>query len=119
VGLDRARRLITQGDTLDATSALEAGLVTALSAPTAPTTAAPEGFSAEAAHCLSLLGPAPAIDRDTLGQIRLATLRALETSGQAESDADLAALVRSAARPGLQSRIRAYRDRVQASRTRT
>jgi len=171
VGLDQARRLISQGETLDAAGALQEGLVTALFSPSNPTTApeavpgsllpaaaapptphspaapAPpevamlaspasalppqpaargaatpitqDGFAAHVAHCLTLLGPAPAIDRDTLMRIRLASLRALEGDGQAAADADLAALVRSAARPGLQSRIRAYRDRVQASRTRT
>jgi enoyl-CoA hydratase/carnithine racemase len=163
VGLDQARRLISQGETLDAAGALQAGLVTALFAPSnlptasetvpaslppaaatpgrapadavpaspaaamAPSPAAPaaappstqDGFAAHVAHCLTLLGPAPAIDRDTLARIRLASLRALEGDGQAAADADLAALVRSAARPGLQARIRAYRDRVQASRTRT
>jgi hypothetical protein len=90
--------------------------------PAAPAAAPPstqDGFAAHVAHCLTLLGPAPAIDRDTLARIRLASLRALEGDGQAAADADLAALVRSAARPGLQARIRAYRDRVQASRTRT
>ena len=121
VGLGQARRLISQGETLDAAGALDTGLVTALlpTEPGAATSSTPDGLPAHVASCLTVLGPAPAIDRDTLARIRLASLRALEGDGQAAADADLAALVRSAARPGLQARIREYRDRVQASRTRT
>lgn len=126
IGLDRSRRLITQGEQLDARSALQAGLASAVleadDLPVEPPgqTASPHAVSdATIARWQRLLGAPPAIDRETLGRIRQASLRALEGDGASASDHDLAALVRSAARPGLQARIRAYRDRVQATRIRT
>jgi enoyl-CoA hydratase/carnithine racemase len=91
VGRDEARRLTCEGGSLNSASALEAGLVSALVPDAADET---------------LLGhiQAPAADRATVAALRAATLAG-------DSDADLAALVRSAARPGLKERIIDYRGR--------
>jgi len=91
VGRDEARRLTCDGGSLSSGSALAAGLVSALVPDAADET---------------LLGhiQAPAADRATVAALRAATLAG-------DSDADLAALVRSAARSGLKERIVNYRDR--------
>lgn len=91
VGRDEARRLTCDGGSLSSGSALAAGLVSAIVPDAADET---------------LLGhiQAPAADRATVAALRAATLAA-------DSDADLAGLVRSAARPGLKERIVNYRDR--------
>ena len=91
IGVDAARRLVTEAGELDAAAALAAGLVTAL---------APEALKAAA----------PSISRDAARAIRAA-------SRADHRDADLAALVRSAAEPGLRGRINAYRERLRAGRT--
>ena len=86
MGEDRARRTVIDGTTLPAQDALEAGLATALAS----------DFETWQAKC----GP-PAVDR--------ATLAALHDSTRSDDgDRDLAALVRSAAGPGLRERIAAY-----------
>ncbi|MFO1327903.1 MAG: enoyl-CoA hydratase/isomerase family protein [Rubrivivax sp.] len=84
IGSDAARALVTGGGTLDAPQALAAGLATAIGS--------------------DVDGPAPAVDAPTAAAIRAATRRDAP-------DADLAALVRSAAQPGLVERMRAYRER--------
>ena len=56
--------------------------------------------------------PAPAVDAPTARALRAAT----DPHADALADADLAALVRSATRPGLQARILAYRDGLRAAR---
>jgi enoyl-CoA hydratase/carnithine racemase len=89
VGRDEARRLTCDGASLDADAALRCRLATGKA----------DGFEHVMAHCAS-----PATDRLTLAALRTAT-------GYDDADADLAALVRSAARPGLQERIAAYRTR--------
>ena len=89
IGVDAARALVLEGEELDAPQALALGLATQLG-----------DTAAELA--------APRPDAATARAIRSAT----RTDRR---DADLAALVRSAARPGLQMRITAYRARLLAA----
>ena len=89
IGVDAARALVLEAGELDATQALALGLVTRL------------GDSAA-----DLLAP----------RTDAATARAIRNASRADRrDADLAALVRSAAAPGLQARIIAYRAHLQAA----
>jgi enoyl-CoA hydratase len=108
VGTDRARGWVSTGATLDATAAAAAGLASRV----AP--APPESDSALAAWRREALAEAPAIDRETLVAIRAASRPAGGPGADALADADLAALVRSASRPGLKARILAYRERSRA-----
>jgi enoyl-CoA hydratase len=113
VGTDRARAWITDGATLDATAAAAAGLASrVVSAPADAAGGAPTpDWHAEAFG-------APAIDRDTLAAIRVASRPAGGPGADALADADLAALVRSATRPGLKARLLAYRERGRAAAAR-
>ena len=86
IGVDAARALVLEGGELDAPQALALGLATQ------------RGETAA-----ELAAPRP--DAATAQAIRSVTREDCR-------DADLAALVRSAARPGLQSRITAYRARL-------
>ncbi len=88
IGTDAARRLVTEGGELDAMQAQAAGLVSTVGA--------------------EPLLPALRVSADTARAIRSATR-------PDRSDADLAALVRSAAEPGLKLRIAAYRERLRMS----
>jgi enoyl-CoA hydratase/carnithine racemase len=98
VGADRARRWVIDGLQVDAAGALASGLATELA-----------DVAGDPGAALGLVPGAPAIDR--------ATARAIRAATRADHrDADLAALVRSAAHPGLQARILAYRDRVQRAK---
>ncbi|MGD9942385.1 MAG: enoyl-CoA hydratase/isomerase family protein [Burkholderiaceae bacterium] len=99
VGADRALRWVSEGTTIDAAQALSTGLASAL---------LPDDVDAASAQALALLPPLT-VDRVTHGQLRAA----LDDGG---ADADLAALVRSAARPGLKQRIVSYRERQLAAR---
>lgn len=92
IGSAAARALVLGGGTLDAAEGLAAGLVTALG--TEP-----------------VITP-PAVDPATARAVRAASRG--DPPGAAE--ADLAALVRSAAEPGLKARIQAYRERQLAAR---
>ena len=92
LGAERARRAVIDGLELDAAPALASGLATESDDPVAP--AAGER-----------LAP-PAVDPATARALRAAT----RPDADALADHDLAALVRSAARPGLLGRIHAYRD---------
>jgi len=88
IGPDAARRLVLEGAELDAPQALAAGLVSQVA------------------------------DGVTLAELPVAaaTARAIRAATRADlRDADLAALVRSAAEPGLQARITAYRSRLLAT----
>ena len=89
IGADAARRVVLEGGEFDAQGALQAGLVSAVGA--VPARAALP------------------VDGATAAAIRLATRAD-------QRDADLATLVRSAAAPGLQQRILAYRARQLAQR---
>ncbi len=97
VGTDRARQWVIDGARIDAVAAVGAGLASAMLEATHP------GASVEVAWRSWLAEPA--VDRDTAQQIRNVTRAD-------RRDADLAALVRSAAAPGLRTRILAYRDTV-------
>jgi len=101
VGTDRARQWVAGGVEVDAAQAVAGGLATTLIE-----SAGAAGVDAVRAS----IGPAPSVDRDTLTATRAATRAD-------HRDADLAALVRSAARPGLAARIAAYRDRLRAAPT--
>lgn len=90
IGEARARRLVTEGGELDAQQALQCGLADANQEPALPE---------------------PVVRPITAAAIRAAT-RAGEEAALA---ADLAALVRSAAEPGLRERMRAYVSGLQAS----
>lgn len=92
VGRDLARRLTCEGASVDATDALAGGLATG------------RVGEADRFHLIETC-PAGEVDRETV--------RALHRATAAEdSDSDLAALVRSAARPGLRQRILDYRARL-------
>jgi enoyl-CoA hydratase/carnithine racemase len=86
MGSDTARALLTQGGELSTTQALACGLATHAEEP---------GWAA------------PPVDAETGAALRAATRAA---DGGDQRDADLAALVRSAARPGLVARVRRYVD---------
>ena len=85
VGVDAARKLVLQGEELDATQARALGLASDLG---------------DTAHTA-----APLVTGPTAAAIRTASRPDLR-------DADLAALVRSAATPGLRDRIVRYRERL-------
>jgi enoyl-CoA hydratase len=90
IGEVRARRLVTEGGELDAQQALQCGLADTNEEPVLPE---------------------PVVHPFTAAAIRAAT-RAGEEAALA---ADLAALVRSAAEPGLRERMRAYISTLQGS----
>lgn len=87
IGTDRARTLVVDGGELDTAQALACGLAST-DCETAPT--------------------APRVDASTARAVRAATRAD-------HRDADLAALVRSAAAPGLKARISAYRERLRGA----
>lgn len=87
VGSDRARALVTEGGELDAAGALACGLASA----------SQDGMPI-----------APVVGAATARAVRAATR-------EDRRDHDLAALVRSAAEPGLKARIAAYRERLRAA----
>jgi enoyl-CoA hydratase len=88
VGAEQARAWVLNGLEVDAAAAMQAGLATAT--------------------LQTVLGE-PVVDAHTAAAVRAAT----RTDHR---DADLAALVRSAAQPGLKARIAAYRQRQLAQR---
>ena len=112
VGTERAREWVAGGAEQAAEAAAAAGLASRV-------VAAAAGAHADPGDAwpwrLDLLGGAPAIDRDTLAAIRAASRFAGGPGADALADADLAALVRSAARPGLRARLVAYRERARAA----
>lgn len=89
VGRDEARRLTCDGGSLSSAEAVQAGLVSKV---------VPDATDGTLLSSMQ----APAADRVTVAELRAAT-------SAGDSDADLAALVRSAARPGLKERIMIYR----------
>ncbi len=100
VGADAARAITTCGGEWDTAQAQAAGLVQqVLTQGPGDAAAADADAAALAAACA-----APAVDRATAAALRQATR-------PDHRDADLAALVRSAAVPGLVARVRAYRAR--------
>jgi enoyl-CoA hydratase/carnithine racemase len=98
VGRDRAREMLLAGREIMAEAALMSGLATAV--------LGPEDLTAEVARAA-----------EAAGRLDAATVAALHSrTSRAEDDADLAALVRSAAVPGLKQRIQDYRAGVAARR---
>ena len=89
IGRDAARSVVIEGRELDAPAALALGLANATAERSA----------------------APVVGGATARAIRAATQRA--AGGPEQDDADMADLVRSAARPGLRERIAAYRASLQ------
>ena len=108
VGTERARTWVGTGMTLDAVSAAAAGLASRVIPASSPDEVL--DWRAEAAVDAPL-----ALDRETLAAIRAASRPAGGPGGDALADADLAALVRAASRPGLKARILAYRARSRAA----
>lgn len=98
IGRDHARRIVTQGETVNAENAVAVGLATELS----------EGPELE--RLIASIG----VRAGALGRVSVAGLHDATAGGN--GDAQLAALVRSAARPGLKTRIEAYRARVAAAK---
>lgn len=88
IGTDLARRCVTEGLTLDQRTAQAAGLVTEI---------VENDFDSWLSEHISI----PITDRETISQLRSVTRHD-------HRDNDLAALVRSAARPGLRKRITTY-----------
>ncbi len=107
IGTDAARRAVLEGAEFDARAALAAGLVSAIGdQPTLPALPAQPTHTTQASHATHTTPP---VDRVTAAAIRAATRAD-------HRDADLAALVRAAAAPGLRARIGAYRARQLALR---
>lgn len=97
IGVDAARALVLEGGELDAPQALALGLATQR---------VDTGVDTASQILIRLAPPLP----------DPATARAIRSATRADCrDTDLAALVRSAAQPGLQARISAYRARLQAA----
>ncbi len=120
VGSDRARRWVGFGQTVGTAEALACGFANGQVADPAARPAAahgedPDGPPVGAAvgdpDWRASLAQTPAVGRETLAALHRASRADL-------ADADLAALVRSAARPGLRARIEAYRAQVAAARAR-
>lgn len=89
IGSDAARHLVRSGETVDADTALRIGLAT-------------DRVEADALDRL--------IERENVaaGRLDRETVRAIHCVSMSDGTQELAALVRSAARPGLKDRIRAY-----------
>jgi enoyl-CoA hydratase/carnithine racemase len=101
IGRDWAQELITSGATIDAEIAFRLGLATEIAE------------EADLEHIVSSASAsAVRLDAPTFAAIRGAL-----TADESGLDADLAALVRSAARPGLRARIADYRERSVAARS--
>lgn len=103
VGLATARDWVGMGREIDAETALAAGLATHR----LPASDKPLRDQAQA-----LASESPAVDRLTQSALRQAS----NPQAAQAADADLAALVRSAARPGLKARIAAYSARTRAAK---
>lgn len=103
VGLSTARDWVGMGREIDAETALGAGLAShRLAASDEPLRE----------RLIALALEAPAVDRITQAALRHAS----NPNAAQAADADLAALVRSAARPGLKDRIAAYSARTRSAK---
>ncbi|HLW28792.1 MAG TPA: enoyl-CoA hydratase/isomerase family protein [Kiloniellales bacterium] len=98
VGMDKARRLLESSSVFDASQALENGFLQEL----AEVDAWPEVTERVSAETTAL---PPAAQRALLAETR-----------DERSDADLAALARSVAEPGLRARMQAYLEEVRSKR---
>jgi len=99
IGAQRARDLVATGETVDAQGALSLGLATEI--------VDRDGWPGVVARHAAI---SQRLDPPTLQSVQRATIEDTRA-------ADLAALVASAARPGLRDRIRAYRDGQRAKPT--
>jgi enoyl-CoA hydratase len=106
VGADRTRDWVGRSADVDAATAVASGLATGTAEP--PPAGSDGDSDAVASFWRHRFAPGPAADRETVAALHRATR-------EDRSDADLAALVRSASRPGLAARIQAYRDRQRAA----
>jgi enoyl-CoA hydratase/carnithine racemase len=119
VGAERALQWTSAGTAVDSTLALQSGLATSVAATVPPLSSTPyEAASHELApHAephtwrLTQLAPPPIVDRATYAALKAASRGGDGFGASTDSDHDLASLVRSAARPGLKTRLLAYRDR--------
>jgi len=112
VGEPTALRWVSEAATIGADEARASGLATSVLGEDAGSgDLAPDAAPPDAGAALSGMFEPLSVDRATW-----AALRAAVRDGAA--DADLAALVRSAARPGLKARIEAYRARQLGARAR-
>lgn len=100
VGQDMAHALVAEGVALDAGEAARCGLATVCMAP--------EDAMAEVERLVT--------GAERLDHLTSAEVRSQIRGSQVQLDSDLAALVRSASRPGLRDRIIAYRKRVMVAR---
>lgn len=107
IGADAARRVVLEGAEFDARAALAAGLVSVVG--NLLTQPVPPAQPTVPTQPTVPVVPVMPVDRVTAAAIRAATRAD-------HRDADLAALVRSAAAPGLRARIAAYRARQLALR---
>ncbi|MBM3407152.1 MAG: enoyl-CoA hydratase/isomerase family protein [Betaproteobacteria bacterium] len=99
VGETRALQWVSEGLTIDSKLALETGLASQLAADEC------DAVTDRIRSALPL--PELAVDRQSYAALK----QAIRSASQESADCDLAALVRSASRPGLQQRLLAYRDR--------
>lgn len=97
LGADLARQVLIEARDLDADAALASGLAS--------------GQAESAEQALQALAP-PRVGRETAAALRAATRSTGGGNPASGADVDLAALVRSAAVPGLRQRIADYRDRL-------
>lgn len=113
VGAERALRWTSAGTSVDSTLALQSGLATSVAATAPPRSTLHEEALTGETHSwrLAQLEPPPSVDRATYSALKAASRGGDGFGVSAGSDHDLASLVRSAARPGLKTRLVAYRDR--------
>lgn len=111
VGAERALEWTSSGMTIDASLAHQSSLASAVAQVDAPASAHEGGESGVRGWPPAPLPPSPTVDRITYAALKAASREGNGLGAGAQSDRDLAALVRSAARPGLKARLLAYRDR--------
>ena len=111
VGRSRALRWVSTNSVITASEAVEARLADTL-------TAVLPADAASGTEALALMRwreacvpPPPAIDRATIAALKAGSAPGADGGEASRADSDLAALVRSAAKPGLRERLVAYRDR--------
>ena len=113
VGAERALEWTSAGTSVDSVVALQSGLATSVAATAAPASTPHVQAPEDELHTwrLAQLAPARSVDRATYAALKAASRGGDGFGAGGDSDHDLAALVRSAARPGLKTRLLAYRDR--------
>jgi len=114
VGAERALEWTSTGTAIDASLAHQSSLASAIAQIDSPASAHEGTESAVGGWRLAHLPPSPTVDRITYAALKAASRDDNGLGAGSQSDHDLAALVRSAARPGLKARLLAYRDRNRA-----